>query len=116
MRYIPATEEQEQSAVIEYCDLKKIPVVHVPNEGKRSIAYGAKLKKIGMRKGFPDLFIPVAKHGYHGLFIEMKDATGKKTATPEQLKWINILVSNGYYACVRHGAQEAINEINAYMS
>ena len=116
MRYIPATEEQEQSTVIEYCDLKKIPVVHVPNEGKRSIAYGAKLKKIGMRKGFPDLFIPVAKHGYHGLFIEMKDGTGKKKPTKEQLEWITVLVANGYYACVRHGAQAAIQEINAYMS
>lgn len=74
------TESSEQQAVIEYCSYCGIDVVHIPNEGKRSERYGAELKRLGMRKGFPDLFIPQSKKGYHGLFIELKrDITRKPT-------------------------------------
>lgn len=54
------TETGEQEAVIEYCAWRRIPVVHIPNEGKRSAAYAAQMKRMGLAKGFPDLFIPVA--------------------------------------------------------
>lgn len=30
-----ATETEEQIAVIEYCDLKGIPIYHIANEGKK---------------------------------------------------------------------------------
>ena len=33
---------------------------------------GARAKQGGMKKGFPDLFLPVARKGHHGLFIELK--------------------------------------------
>ena len=33
---------------------------------------GARAKQSGMKKGFPDLFLPVARKGHHGLFIELK--------------------------------------------
>lgn len=107
------TEDAEQETVIEYCILKGIEVVHIPNESKRSPAYGAKMKRMGLRKGFPDLSFPTPRKGYHGLYIELKrDKTCKPT--PEQWEWINYLNEQGYRAAVCYGAGEAIDEINWY--
>ncbi|MDE6586151.1 MAG: VRR-NUC domain-containing protein [Clostridia bacterium] len=109
------TEDAEQEAVIEYCTLKGIKVVHIPNESKRTPVYGAKLKRIGLREGFPDLAFPTPRKGYHGLYIELKrDRTCKPTA--EQWRWINYLNGQGYRATVCYGASEAIEEINWYFN
>ena len=111
----PTTEDAEQETVIQYCTLKKIKVVHIPNESKRSLAYGAKMKRMGLSKGFPDLLFPTPHNGFHGLYIELKrDRTCKPTA--EQLEWISYLNSQGYRAKVCYGAGEAIDEINWYFS
>ena len=106
-------EEQEQAAVVDWCDLHGIPVVHIPNEGRRSAYTGANLKRMGMRPGFPDLFIPVARMGYHGLFVEMK--VGKNKPTRAQIEWLRRLDAEGYAVCVRYGADEAIGSIEFYM-
>ena len=109
----PMTEDAEQEAVIEYCTLKGIKAVHIPNESKRSPAYGAKMKRMGLRKGFPDLSFPTPRKGYHGLYIELKrDRTCKPTA--EQWRWINYLNGQGYCAAVCYGAGEAIMVIEEY--
>lgn len=106
-------ELSEQIAVVEYCDLKCIPVVHVTNEGKRSQAMGALLRRAGLRKGFPDLFIPVPNKDKHGLFIELK--VGKNKPTTDQKIWLELLNKNGYLAKVCYGFNEAIETINSYM-
>ena len=107
-----SSETEEQKAVIEYCDLLHIPIVHIPNEGKRSISNGALLKSIGLRKGFPDLFIPRARGHYNGLFIEMKYGAGK--ASTDQIKWLNILAAEGYACFICYSAAEAIKVIEYY--
>lgn len=106
-------ELQEQIAVVEYCDLKRIPIVHITNEGKRSKAMGAMLKRAGLRKGFPDLFVPIPINSAHGLFIELK--VGKNKPTPDQKEWISLLNCQGYVAKVCYGFDEAINTINTYL-
>ncbi len=108
-----ASETDEQCAVVEYCDLRGIPVVHIPNEGKRSARYGAQLKRMGMRKGFPDLFIPVARNGYHGLFIEMKSKTGR--LSEEQKQWQRVLSEQRYLCAVCYSFEEAVNTVKAYI-
>ena len=74
-----SSEEEEQIAVIQYCDLLGIPVTHSANEGKRSKTYGARLKRMGLRPGFPDLLITRARGKYHGFAIEMKYGNNKPT-------------------------------------
>ena len=108
------TEDEVQEAVVEYCDIMKIVCVHIPNESKRSAAYGAKMKRMGLRKGFPDLFIPTARQGFHGLFIELKR---DKLAHPtkEQLEWLSYLNREGYRAIIAHGVDAAMKEIKNYM-
>ena len=108
-----SSETAEQEAVIEYCDLMSIPIVHIPNEGKRSVAYAAQLKRLGLRSGFPDLFLPLARGGYFGLFIEMKYDKGK--LSKDQKKWLLRLKKAGYRAVVCRGADAAIEEIKNYL-
>lgn len=113
VRIADLTEDGEQEAVVEFCALARVPVVHIPNEGKRSAAYGARMKRLGLAKGFPDLFITLALSGFHGLFIELKrDRT--KRPTKEQREWIEYLNAEGYRAVVCYGAEEAIEEIKKY--
>lgn len=110
-RYL-SSETAEQEALIEYCDVRHIPIVHIPNEGKRSAAYAAQMKRAGLRKGFPDLFVPLARESYHGLFIELKYGRGK--TSPEQEEWLAFLSANGYRAVVCYGFEEAVREICRY--
>lgn len=108
------TEDDIQEAVVEYCELMHIVAVHIPNESKRSETYGAKMKRMGLRKGFPDLFIPTAKQGFHGLFIELKRDRHSRVSA-EQKAWIVYLNEHGYRSTICYGADEAINEIKNYM-
>lgn len=110
-----SNEDAEQAAVVEFCELMKIVVVHIPNEGKRSQAYGARMKRLGMKKGFPDLFFPTPANGYHGLMIEMK-TDSKSRVSPEQRAWIAYLTKQGYCAVLCYGADEAIAQIKKYFS
>lgn len=107
------TETDEQIAVVQYCDIKRIPCVHIPNEGKRGYAYAAKMKRMGLRSGFPDLFIPRACGGLHGLFVEMK--AGRNKTTPNQDKWLADLSAAGYCCRVCYGFDEARRAIDEYI-
>lgn len=108
-------EAEEQRTVVEYCDLKSIPVFHIPNGGSRNKIEAARLKMQGVRPGVPDLFVPVARGKYHGLFIEMKRKKGYHVA-PAQQAWIERLNANGYMAYVCPGADSAIELIRQYMT
>ncbi len=45
---------------------------HVPNGGKRDKATAMALKRQGVKAGVPDIVLPAAREGYHGLYIELK--------------------------------------------
>ena len=111
--HIGMTEEEATIAVVEYCYMRGVPVAHVPNEGKRSPQQGARLKRMGMSKGFPDLVIPIPRGDYHGLYLELKVGEGKTSA--EQKRWLNILSANGYASTACWGVDEAINTISRYL-
>lgn len=108
-----SAEANEQVTVIQFCDFRKIPVFHIPNGGSRNKIEAANLKRQGVRAGVPDLCIPLARKGYHGLYIEMKAGKGKPTEN--QKEWLALLNENGYLAKVCVGAYEAIDLINWYI-
>ena len=112
-REIP-TEAQEQIAVVEYCDAQNIPVFHIPNGGQRDKACAANLKRQGVRAGVPDLCIPLARLGYHGLYIEMKRRKGYQIR-PTQREWLARLNKEGYLARVCAGADSAIELVRQYV-
>lgn len=107
------SENELQISVIKYCDIRRVSVVHIPNESKRTVSYGSLLKRMGMRKGFPDLFFPIARKGYHGLFIEMKTDKGK--LGDDQLKWLKTLSKEGYLCKVCRTLESAVELIDYYV-
>ena len=105
-------EALEQEVVVEFCEYRNIPLYAIPNGGKRNKKEAYFLKKTGVKAGVPDLCVPVARKGYHGLYIEMKYKKNKPT--DNQLEWIRTLTDNGYLAKVCVGAKEAIKLLNWY--
>ena len=87
---------------------------HVPNGGKRSKAEAKRFKDMGVKAGVSDVFLPVARNGCHGLWIEMKRLrSGRPTA--DQIKWIENMIKQGYAATVCHGWEQAVKVIEEYM-
>ena len=86
----------------------------IPNGGARHPAVAGKLKAEGVKAGVPDLLLPVARGGYHGLFIEMKARKGGR-ASPEQKEWLAELTLKGYMCEICHGAEEAFATIMMYL-
>lgn len=84
------------------------------NGVRLSIGQAMKAKRAGMKKGYPDIFLPVARGKYHGLFIELKIKGGYPTK--EQKWWIDKLNKEGYKACVCYGFEEAKNVILNYLN
>lgn len=76
------TEHEEQKALIEWSAWMSNArpelslMFAVPNGGDRHPAVAAKLKAEGVKAGVPDIFLPVPRNGYHGLFIELKELKG----------------------------------------
>ena len=118
MNYCP-TEEEEQAAVFRWAELMSGQhpelqlLMHIPNGGYRHPATAARMKAQGVKAGVPDIFLPVPRDGFHGLWIEMKRVKGGKVS-PEQKEWIEILNSYGYFAIVCRGADEAIHALEVY--
>ena len=86
----------------------------IPNGGKRAIKTAVALKKQGVKRGVPDMCLPVARNGYHGLYIELKRQKGG-TVSETQKSWITALTEQGYKAVVCRGADEAIGTIKEYL-
>ena len=114
-------ETQEQIALMMWCEFQKNVhpeldlIFHILNEGKRSVRTGAELKRMGMKKGVPDICLPVPKGTYHGLWIELK-ADKTKRATKEQKEWLIKLTEQGYKAVVCYGADDAVTVIKEYLN
>jgi hypothetical protein len=115
------TEEQEQAAVFEWVTLMRYQYpeldlcFHIPNGGWRSKPEAVRFKRIGVKPGVPDLFLPVARGGYHGLFIEMKKRKNGRV-TEEQAAWIDALTKQMYRAVVCYGSEEACDVIFKYLT
>lgn len=113
-------EAIEQEMVISWCNLQSCKykelelIYHVPNGGKRNKLEAAALKRQGVKAGVPDLYLPVARYGYHGLYIELK--VKGNTCTDNQKYWLKRLKDEGYKANVCYGAEEAIDTIKEYLN
>lgn len=112
-------EEAEQAAIFEWAEYekRKYPELellhHVPNGGKRDAKTASILKRCGVKAGVPDLVLPVARCGYHGLYIELK--VGKNRTSKNQDRWLENLNAQGYKAVVCYGFNETTNMILRYL-
>lgn len=121
-----STEHEEQVVVIAWANdvASSHPelglLFKIANDGNRRINYAMKMKAEGLKSGVPDLFLPVARQGYHGLFIEMKrrgatpSRDGKLSKTQEE--WFVSLKAQGYRVEKCIGADEAIAVLLDYLT
>lgn len=114
------TEHELQAAIIKKCDERSILrveyglILAIPNGGARHPAVAGKLKAEGVRAGVPDLLIPVARRGYHGLWLELKVTPNKPSQA--QLDWIRKLKAEGYrVVTVWDSVEAAMLEIESYL-
>lgn len=114
-------ETEEQAALIEWADKTVIDgicigdyLIHIPNEGKRGPKAARDAKRLGLRKGVPDLFLALPRGGYAGLWIEMKSMDRKPTA--DQNQWIKRVNEIGYIAKIEFSCNDAVKTITEYIN
>jgi hypothetical protein len=76
------------------------------NGARLSWAQAKKQKAAGMKSGIPDIFFPVPRYPYHGLYIEMKRVKGG-VLSDEQKLMIPRLSEQGYLVAVCRGFEDA---------
>lgn len=114
------TEAEEQTTLFRWIEImtKKWPelaLCHaIPNGGSRHPIEAVHLKAQGVKAGIPDIFLPVPRGQYHGLYIEMKRRKGGRLSI-EQSKMIGRLRGQGYRCEVCRGWEEARDVIEEYM-
>jgi hypothetical protein len=119
-------EHDLQVSIFEWAEMQKgkFPelalLFAVPNAAKRSPRQGAYMKAEGMKAGVPDIWLPVARGGFHGLVIEVKPehtpgVTTKTYPTAEQKDWIERLNTEGYLARICYGFVEIYSLILDYL-
>jgi hypothetical protein len=114
------SEHEMQCAIIAECRQRALTnpewamIFAIPNGGHRHPAVAAKLKAEGLQAGLPDLCLPIAKHGLHSFWLELK--VGKNNCSEMQRWWQRRLELNGHFvAVVRDNPQEAITLIEWWL-
>lgn len=116
------SEAQHQAAVMKWSRQPEIRskwpelalLYHIPNGGTRDAIEGRHLKQQGVKRGVPDLCLPVPRGRYHGLYIEMKTETGRTSDAQDW--WGERLLAQGYFWEVCHGWSSAVRVLEWYLS
>lgn len=112
MKTYSPSETDIQIALVDWCSLKGLPVWHTPNGGKRSITEAKRFQRLGVKAGVPDLFIPLQRKGFGGMFLEVKSAKGRLSES--QKFWVGYLAAQGYHVKTCHSVDEGIRLIEEY--
>jgi len=115
------TEFEEQAAVVRWARYlaangeDRLRLLHADSTGVRvPIGCAVKMKKAGVVKGWPDLFLAVETADYNGLFIEMKRETGGVVS--KEQKHLHLLLRQQHFAVVVcRGAYQGICAIRNYL-
>lgn len=119
MTHWPATEHDEQAALIRWahlleCRIPELAILYaIPNGGLRHPRTAARLRAEGARAGVWDLHLPVPRNGAPGLWIEMKRPGGRLTR--EQIAWGAAVRAQGARTVVCHSWIEAAHAILDYL-
>ena len=112
-------EHQHQAAFFEILRLneREFPALQfvfaIPNGGHRSKKTAAKLWMEGVKRGVPDVFIPIPRHGFHGAWSENKSTDGK--LTKDQKAFLEFLTGAGYATKVCYNVDEQLAFVEWYL-
>lgn len=87
---------------------------HPPNGGSRDAATGAKLKRMGVRKGIPDVLFLQPRGEYNFFVADMK--WGDNVLTPEQKAWFSMFSRAGALCVVAYSAGEMFDLFIGYLN
>ena len=112
-------EHVEQRLLVQWLRVhpvwSRIPWFAVPNAAKRGRILAARMKSEGMRAGVPDLVLPLAAGGFHGLYVELKAAVGDPwELSAGQHATLPALARQGYAVVVARGFAAARDALEAY--
>jgi hypothetical protein len=102
------SEAQIQTAIRARLQWLGCLVMSIPNEGKRSVIAGRRMKSTGLSAGAPDLLI--YRHGKHAL-IEVKSDTGR--LSPAQVEMHTRLAKQGWTVHVVRSQDEAVRALES---
>jgi hypothetical protein len=85
----------------------------IPNGGTRNKVEAGFMKAAGVRAGVPDILLPVARWGKHGLWIELK--VGNNKPRKNQNEWMQMLKHLGYAVVVAYSWTQAKDYIIQYL-
>lgn len=85
----------------------------IPNGAYKSHSAAISMKQEGLTSGIPDLHIPIARGGYHSLYIEMKNGKAGRLSDTQKAM-IQKLQSLGNKVAVCRSLDDFIKEINQY--
>lgn len=86
-------------------------IFHIANEGKRNSKY---VKKSGIKKGVPDVFLSKPNKDYHGLYIEFKTIDGKQSKDQKIFQEQAERVGYQYFIC--RSAKEGLDIVKEYLN
>ena len=114
------SEHDEQVALFNWAKMNdsRLPelglLFAIPNGGQRHILVAKKMKAEGVKAGVPDIFLPVVRGHFHGMFIEMK--FGKNKLTKSQKAWAEKLIKADYEFITCWGWENAAEAIEYYLA
>lgn len=118
----PPSEAHEQMAIVQWADSMSRSTYSdlgalyaIPNGGSRHPVEAKNMKLAGVKSGVPDMFLPVARRGYHGLYIELK-RRDVNVVSANQYEWLCKLHMRDYLVEVCRGYDEATKVLTWYLS
>ena len=115
------TESTEQCALMVYAEsmARRVPawgnLFAIPNGGARHLFTAVRMRREGVKRGVPDLFLAWPAGGRPGLFLELKRSSGGKVSAA-QADWHERLGRAGYAVAVAAGYNEAVAVITRYLA
>ena len=89
----------------------------VPNGGFRHKATAAAMQRQGVRRGVPDLVLPIRRGPYAAWYGELKRYNGcPSDLSAEQKEWLDFLTRSGSFASWHKGWEAAWESLQWYLS
>lgn len=127
-RRIKREEDTVQMRVFDWLGIAKwrgVPLRDIANGSAVGVVIGgdarqramrmARLKRMGVQVGFPDLVLYLPAAPYHGLAIELKKEHGGRLED-SQREWLRKLPRMGYDTHVCEGFEHAVRTITTYVA
>ena len=87
-------------------EFPELELMHsIPNGDWRGFKTAKKLKAEGLKPGIPDISLPIPRGGYHGMYLELKNARGSVKA--DQWRIMIELHKHGYFVALTNSLTKA---------